>query len=196
MAPPVQALRQRPSRALVGHLLLVLPALLLLWAESTPGVMFFAWVGAIGALLVPSVVWFVWLVRRVRRRRWSWWLPVAPAGGCLVLALVLAGAPLDARWAVSRGAFAAQVKSFPAAPVGAQDWVPMDVPGRLGLYHVTAAYRVPGGVVFYESNGALFDDAGFAYLPGGPSETLADGSFESPQFRHLDGPWYAWTASW
>jgi RNA polymerase sigma-70 factor (ECF subfamily) len=37
-----------------------------------------------------------------------------------------------------------------------------------------------------------------AYLPDGPSESLAagDGSFEAPRFWPLGGGWYNWTASW
>src|SRR5919108_100061 len=42
----------------------------------------------------------------------------------------------------------------------------------------------------------VIDDAGFAYLPDGPDPALEAGWFESPDFHHLGGPWYAWTASW
>jgi hypothetical protein len=48
----------------------------------------------------------------------------------------------------------------------------------------------------WHEDGAFFDDAGFAYLPEGPTASLENGSFESPVFRHLGGPWYRWTASW
>lgn len=34
---------------------------------------------------------------------------------------------------------------------------------RIGMYRITAVYRVSGGVVRSEANGAFFDDAGFAY---------------------------------
>lgn len=52
------------------------------------------------------------------------------------------------------------------------------------------------GVVFYDSVGAFIDDAGFAYLPDGPSPDMANGSFENPQWFALGNHWYAWTASW
>jgi len=58
------------------------------------------------------------------------------------------------------------------------------------------AYRVPGGAVFYEEHGVFIDDAGFAYLPDGPTDGLSSVGFENPQFHHLGGPWYRWTASW
>ncbi|MBM7785503.1 hypothetical protein [Tenggerimyces flavus] len=66
----------------------------------------------------------------------------------------------------------------------------------MGSYEVIRVETVPGGVLFYEANGNLFDDAGFAYLPGGPTPELENGGFESPNYRHLGGPWYAFTASW
>ncbi|MGY0002335.1 hypothetical protein [Micromonospora sp. I033] len=50
--------------------------------------------------------------------------------------------------------------------------------------------------MFYEANGYLIDDAGFAYLPDGPSPDLETPDFESPVFKHLGGAWYSWTASW
>lgn len=67
---------------------------------------------------------------------------------------------------------------------------------RLGLYQVTSVWRVEAGVLFYEKTGALSDDAGFAYLPDGPSPDVENGLFESPRFRRLGEGWYAWTASW
>lgn len=72
----------------------------------------------------------------------------------------------------------------------------MNVPSRLGMYSITAAYRVRGGVIFHEETGNLFDDAGFAYLPDGLTADLESGSFESSQFHNLGGPWFSWNASW
>jgi hypothetical protein len=70
------------------------------------------------------------------------------------------------------------------------------MPERIGLYGVRDFETVPGGWIVYDESGSgLFDDAGFAYLPAGPTPDLGDGLWESPQFRHLGGPWYSWTAS-
>ncbi|MGI8686105.1 MAG: hypothetical protein ACR2MO_13635 [Acidimicrobiales bacterium] len=68
--------------------------------------------------------------------------------------------------------------------------------GRLGSFEITHIDKVDNGLLFYEQTGNLFDDAGFAYLPAGPTPDLESGGFESPQFRSLGGGWYAWTASW
>jgi hypothetical protein len=77
------------------------------------------------------------------------------------------------------------------------DWEPVAVPSRIGSYSIDAAYRVPGGLIFKESQGSFFDDAGFGWFPAGPDRgVLENGSFERPEFTHLRGAWYAWTASW
>jgi len=55
---------------------------------------------------------------------------------------------------------------------------------------------VRGGAIFYEDHGAMFNDAGFAYLPHGPNRSVANTNFEAPVFSHPGGPWYSWTASW
>jgi hypothetical protein len=99
------------------------------------------------------------------------------------------------RWAASRDAFAAIVAGHPIPPAGSE-WTPLTVPDRLGSYHIISASWVPGGAIFYEAHGNVFDDAGFAYLPGGPTAELDTVSFEGPRFRHLGGGWYRWTAGW
>ena len=73
-----------------------------------------------------------------------------------------------------------------------------DVPGRIGEYDVeTTAFRVASGAIIYDTTGTGFlDDAGFAYLPNGPDPSLENGNFENPQFKHLGGHWYSWSASW
>ena len=42
---------------------------------------------------------------------------------------------------------------------------------------------------------ASFDDAGFAYLPAGPTPEV-EASFESLRTRQIDGSWYRWWSSW
>ncbi len=69
-------------------------------------------------------------------------------------------------------------------------------PRSVGRYKITTVEVVGDGVIFYEKTGAFFDDAGFAYLPNGPSSAPANGGFENPQWFALGGHWYAWTASW
>lgn len=174
------------------HGLLVALTLALLWSVSVPGASWFVLFGAVAGLLVCAAVWLTWLITYAGRRpRWSWSVAVAPVGALLVYALVVTSAPLHARWLFSRGAFddqAARVRT--ATPAGMRRLVP--VPARLGLYRVTEAQLVPGGVLFYEATGNLVGDAGFAHLPDGPARTLEFGPLYAPTFEHLGGPWYAW----
>jgi hypothetical protein len=187
---------ERVVDRLVLHGVLAGGALALLVAVSAPGVVVGALVVAVAVLVPGVVVWCVRVVRAARRRERVRWALVAPAGALLVAALVATDAPLAARWDLSRGSFEAHLRDLPAEPAPDADWVDLEVPSRLGLYRVTGAERVPGGVVFHEADGAGFDSAGFAYLPAGPTPALDTGWFENPQFRPLGGPWYAWTASW
>jgi len=180
------------------HTVLVPVGLALLYAYSFPGVSFIVLVIAGWVVLGASVVWLVRLVvffaRRNRGRSTGTakWFLLAPLGALLTGLLVWADAPLRARWELSRGDFersarAVQRGKFHGAMTDSR---------RLGLYTVTDIQPVKTGILFYEATGDFLDDAGFAYLPGGPSADLENGGFEAPQFRSLGGGWYAWTASW
>jgi hypothetical protein len=190
----MDSLVAQPRSLWVFHAVVAAAAGCLLWAFSVPG---FSAILAGAALLVLGLATPLWAAgaEALRRVGWSWWFLVAPAMGMAVIALLVAGMPLQARWALGRGAFETVVDDLPETPIGSERTV-LHVPARLGSYRIIAAYHVPGGVLFYEANGALFNDAGFAYLPDGPTASLENGSFESPVFRHLGGPWYSWTASW
>jgi hypothetical protein len=187
--------RQPPGR--LFHAALVLPALGLLWSHSVPGFAFFLWFGSVGLLFVGAVVWGVRLLmyalakrRRHAEGRARWFL-LAPAAGVVALALIVADVPLKARWALSRSDFAAVVdEAFEEGDFASTE------DQRIGLYNVTHLYRQGEAIIFYERTGMFSDDAGFAYLPNGPFPELENGGFERPEFRHLGGPWYAWTASW
>lgn len=187
---------RRPPRRLF-HLILVLPALVWLWAWSVPGFDFLLWMPSAMALGVGAVVWGVrlltYLIARLQRqpttggRRFF----VAPVCGAVALALVIADVPLKARWIASRSSFEDVVDN-----VLADDDFTFGDDQRLGLYTVIHVYREGDAVIFYERTGSFSDDAGFAYLPNGPFPELENGGFERPEFRHLGGAWYAWTASW
>ncbi|MGC5021853.1 hypothetical protein [Micromonospora sp. DT47] len=169
---------------------------ILLWAFSFPGYAVFVAAGGLAVLGVAALLWVVGAqLSYGSGRTWPWWLPIAPVMAVVVLALLVTGVPLRARWALSRAAFETVVAEMPAS-TAATRFDRVDAPATIGGYRIISAYLVPGGVVFYEAHGAFFDDAGFAYLPGGPSPTLGNGSFESPTFRPLGGGWYRWTASW
>lgn len=189
-----------PPRA-AFHLALTVPAVLLLYGFSVPGLAVVTVAVAAVALLVGAVVWAVWLVAYVVGRRRgtaggsAWWLLVAPLGGLLVVGLVMADVPLRVRWAGSKAAFERAARLAPP-PVPRGEDVLFDAPDRIGSYDVTLAYRIGDAVLFQERNGALFDDAGFAYLPSGPFPELSTGSVEGPRFRPLGDGWFAYTASW
>jgi hypothetical protein len=125
-----------------------------------------------------------------------WLALVGPLLGVVIAAAYLGRVPLDARWAVARPAFDAAVRTVPAYNGVDGQQQSADVPREIGGYRIVYATVVPAGVIFYEETGALFDDAGFAYLPDGPSDSLANTTFEAPRFHSLGGPWYSWTASW
>jgi hypothetical protein len=182
----------------VFHTVLVVGAGLLCWAVSTPGFSLVPAMAAVALLLPAGILWAVQLsVCWSRHRAWSGWFAVAPSIVVLLVVLLCARVPLEVRWRMSRDAFDAVVGALPQAASNGAEWSVVSVPERIGTYEIILAYRVPdGGVIFYDVDGSLADDAGFAFLPGGPTPSLENGSFESPVFRHLGGSWYSWTASW
>jgi hypothetical protein len=205
-APPANSGSGSGARARIGwkrppgrlfHLALVLPALGLLWSHSVPGLAFLLWFASVALLFLGAVVWGVRLLayalarHRGRAEGRARWFLVAPIAAVVVLVLIVADVPLRARWSVSRSDFEAVV----ADAMKDEDYSSVESQ-RIGLYDITLIYRQGEAVIFYEGNGVLFDDAGFAYLPDGPFPELENGGFERPEFRHLGGPWYAWTASW
>jgi hypothetical protein len=193
--------RRPPGR--VFHGLLLIPCFALLVAASVPGLDFFLFVGA-GWVLVGFIL--VWMVRvvtvlvahRQDRATGAWWrVAVAPAVGVVVLVLLTFNVPLDVRWAMSEDAFNEAVEDInqdrpdrdPSDSIGA--------PTTIGSYNVRYARRVEdGGVLFFDADGGLIDEVGFAYLPNGPYPELENGIFERPHFESLGGGWYTFSASW
>lgn len=173
-----------------------------LWAWSVPGLSFSVWVAAVVALGLLGLGWtlrsatFLWARRQGRAIGSAVWFAVAPAAVVLALMLNTFDVPLRVRWTVSKPAFERVLHRAPPRTADKQEWVDFAVPERIGTYRISQAYRVGDAVILYESNGALFDDAGFAHLPTGPFDELNTGWFEAPRFRPLGGHWYAWTASW
>jgi hypothetical protein len=177
----------------------------LLWSRSVPGTALAEGLAAAAALGLVALVWagrgVTYLIarRRQRARRGARRFLVAPLVGAVALLLVGLDTPLRARWALSRGAFEDVVEasgSSPSRAAGPDRWQGVDTPDRIGLYRITSVSHVGEAFIFWEAHGAFIDDAGFAYLPDGPDPALEAGWFESPDFHHLGGPWYAWTASW
>lgn len=188
---------RRPPRR-VFHGILVATGVVVLWAFSFPGVHFLAVVPCIWIVGLAAVTWVVrgitYFVSRQRGTHagHATWFAVAPLGA-LVLGLMLsANLPLRFRWEISKGAFDDAARDVQSDPDAWSGWNPR----RVGTYKINVVRVVPEGILFYDNVGALFDDAGFAYLPNGPSDDMANGSFENPQWFALGDHWYAWTASW
>lgn len=185
--------------------LMILLVLAFAWTLSKPGTGFFGSYLVLGSvLLVPAllIAVVVFGLALPRGHRLLGVAPIVVAIGATALWAVtwVTQWPLDVRFAASESDFQAVVEQIdPAAAqhVVADGWGdPVAVPKRIGTYEISNASVVHGGVIFYEAHGNFFDDAGFAYLPQGPTDDLANGGFESPQWQHLRGPWYSWTASW
>jgi hypothetical protein len=191
-------LHQPPGR--LFHTLLVIELTWLWWALGVPGFAYLPVMPLSAALLAAGCVWAVKFVpfvatgRHMASRRMWLQFAAAPVLVAVFVAAALEPGALSVRWALSRDAFeqtveqALRLDRHAAATDGSS--------GRIGLYRIIVVRRVGDAVIFYEAHGSLFDDAGFAYLPDGPTDDLANGNFENPQFEHLEGDWYLWTASW
>jgi hypothetical protein len=197
--PPTHVLDRPPGW--LFHLALVPAALWLLHAFSFPGFDFLGALLAVGLLGLAALAWalrvatYLW-ARRKGAAEGSWrWLVIAPLGGLLVIGMAWARLPLRARWELAKADFERAARQAPPV-TDADEWVAFDVPGRIGSYRVIQSYRVGDAVIFYDSKGSLFDDAGFAYLPSGPFDELSTGWLDAPQFWSLGDGWYTWTASW
>ncbi|MBQ1028323.1 hypothetical protein [Micromonospora sp. C95] len=180
----------------MAHAVGLCGAAVLLWAFSVPGVAVFSTLVGLAMLGVAALLWAVAAqLSHSAGRTWPLWLPIAPALAIVTLALLTTRAPLHARWEFSQDAFDRVVAELPKSSADTS-FEPVKVPERIGGYRIISANLVPGGVILYGSNGAFFNDAGFAYLPDGPNPSLDHGGFESPVFRPLGDGWYRWTASW
>jgi len=191
----IRGWRSAPGRRF--HLAVAVPLVMILWAATHPGFDFWPLFVAIPLLAGFGVVWLVrlvaWItsVERGGSRRWI----VAPVMVLAAFALVTSDVPLRVRFWIARDSFDEVVEGL--RPAGTfENWERLGTPDRIGTYEITVVYQVGENVIFYESAGSLFNDAGFAYLPNGPDARLGNGNFEAPVFRSLGGGWYAWTASW
>lgn len=188
---------RRPPHFLF-HAVLVVTGLVVLWAYSYPGVYFIAVIPCIWVVGIAIITWLIRGATYVRARRRglhrdsALWFAIAPIGAVALALLLNTNVTLRLRWQTSKSDFrhaVADVKDHPASWTG---WHPR----RIGTYAITSVWVVDEGIIFYDKTGSFMDDAGFAYLPHGPSHTMANGNFEDPQWYALGDHWYAWTASW
>lgn len=177
--------------------MLALAALALIWSQSVPGDDLLWLMIGLAGWLVMGIIWLVRLILCLegggRPRRW---LAVAPVMAFAVLAMIVADVPIKARFELSRADFDAAVAQIPSDTRSSGD-SSSEATGRIGSYEITSWWRARDGVILNEANGSgMANDAGFAYLPDGPTPRLANSNFENPQFTSLGDGWYAWTASW
>jgi hypothetical protein len=194
-APAWAVQLSRPGLALVVGIAVV--GLCCCWAASYPGLSI-AWaLICVFLVFMAGMAWLWFAVVGLNRRQVELGVLVAPllAG---IFALVIAGhLPVKARFAASVGSFDALVAA--AGPPLLDRWgpFPAECPQRVGLYGIRECVAFPAGYLFYDTTGALLDDAGLAYLPQGVPETdISTGAFESPEFTHLQGSWYTFVAGW
>jgi hypothetical protein len=191
------------------HLGLGVVVALRLWAASTPaGPQALLWLGSAVVFSVAALVWVVWLLAWMRRRRdgasgAAWRFLVAPMCATLSVAVLVLDLPLQVRWSLAQESFDRAVES---APASAPDQpVAFDVPAVLGSYRVDRAVAI-GDDVFLSvasdplesRSGGFLLSSGFAHLPTGraPSPDPVGRGHGKVHYRHVDGDWYAWAASW
>lgn len=170
----------------------------LLWVGSLPGepfvpLMVLGWLLGLGALIwAGKLIVHGWRRGQGVTQPAGRWFLLAPIGGVLVAGLLVSGLAFDVRWAASQASFDQAVVAA-TAPAG----ITTATPGRMGLYRILGEPQVIGDAVFFHHplGGGVFDDAGFAYLPAGPTPDV-EASFESLRTRQIDGSWYRWSSSW
>jgi hypothetical protein len=119
------------------------------------------------------------------RRHWIRWT-AAPVMAVAVIALISAGMPFKARFALSESSlesFARTVASSPASTDHPDQWV--------GLYSLTSIDRTEDGAQFLISDTGFLNRYGFAWSPKGPP---AEESHTG--YTHVQGPWYIWEMQW
>ena len=193
VGPELVQARWTAERAL-GWILCILVLLAVastLAVASLPGSMFFVLAPLALLWIACAGIWIALVVLDVRRRRSS---AVTLGVAWVVVAIAVVShtdTPLQVRFELARSAFDDAGATMPAG----EDFI---YDRRLvGTYMIRSMERVDGGVIMAEEIGdSLINDAGFAYLPAGPTPDLENGSFESPQWHDLGGGWWSWTASW
>jgi hypothetical protein len=162
--------------------------------------------------LLSACLWLGVGIHSIVHRRLPLGLIVAPLIGVLTVALVYSFSMSRIRFILlDRPAFAAIIAQVPAPVVNLPDRdltedesyqtfddFPGPCPPVIGTLIIRDCATFAAGYLFYDEAGSgLVDDGGIAYMPAGiPSHDVGNGSFESPDFVHLTGPWYSFASSW
>ncbi len=197
-----------PSKTFL--VVLGLAGIIWLWSETVPGEPLAWYLLSMVALPVTGVFWLVLLVRSLISRKVQLAVVVALAVVLVLGSLSLTHSPSKARFALSSGGFddlvdrAGEPATFVEKPPItdaelATMWsaFPTNCPANIGTFSIRRCTVFPAGYLFFETSGAMFTDAGFAYLPNGvPDRDIGDASFAAPNFVHLQGAWYSFTSTW
>jgi hypothetical protein len=161
-------------------------SLLAAWSGSGLGLWALALtVAALATLTAAAASWLTGLGRvGSYRRELAPRFLVAPVMVLGTAVLLQANVPGLLRFRLTEGAFDQAVHED-GAFVGR--W--------LGSYRIDEARAVGNGTFFFDHDGSVFQLAGFAYLPTGPSAGVRVGDLEWAQFHHLYGHWYTFAAS-
>ena len=177
-----------------------------LLTTSNPGQPLFPILLAAVVMIAVGVWWCILVsASATHKRRLPIVMRIAPVIVVVIVALGFTNVPMKARWLVSEPAFNAIVHEAgppsvrPSDPVDQEEgWSSLEpCPAVIGLYRISSCDGFPGGYLFWHRPGSgLFDDAGLAYLHSGVPDKAGTGWFESPEFTHLHGDWYAFSSSW
>jgi len=184
----------------------------LLWASigaALAGIIATSFAGAPWLIVIPAalfgltigLIWLIWSIIKLAspaRHRPRGWIA---AGLILAVAAVAIAVnlPVKTRFLLSTRAFNQLVVR--AGPPPARLDVHTDkfsghCPVRVGLYAIDGCEMTDSGYLFFDPLGTgLVDRAGFAYLPNG-SHIASEPGLEVDGLVHLQGPWYAFEASW
>jgi hypothetical protein len=194
--PPNEWFLWRRAPGALFHVAVGLLALSLLWVHSEPGVDLLPWLTVVllGCLLV--LVWAVrlltFLLALTRGRSAGSalaWL-AAPAVGVVVVVLVVAGIPLQARWAISRPAFDAVVEQrLGGGGAGAR------APREAGAVRDRARRRRRGALLFFEGRTAHWAPLASPTSPTAPGPTCPSTARARLRFEPLGGPVHSWTGA-
>lgn len=183
----------------------------ILFIGSHPAGPGFAWLAMPILGLLSVGCWLGVGIHSIAHRRLPLGLVIAPLIGVLTFVLVYTPTASRLRFnLVDRPALEAIVAQAPAPVITLPDreltedesYETFDsfsgnCPSVIGLLLISECGTFAAGYLFYDQAGFGFNDGGIAYLPAGPPEhDVGNGSFESPTFVHLAGPWYTFASSW
>lgn len=176
-----------------------------MFVHSYTGFNVYLFMVAIGLLYVVAGVWVIVAIWSIVKKRIQLGLIIAPL--LLGVLMLLSGTtlPLKARFMFSAPAFNQIVKEVGEPSVkplpdpvpesvlnAAWTKMPGECPERVGSFKLGQCQVFPAGYLFIDTEGTLFGgQTGIAYLPHEIPPVPDPYRYDWPEFRHLQGHWYA-----